>query len=168
MIAALMSVLRGRSESVTARLQSEMDAAAADLNFERAAALRDQLRAIDMITQKNRAVGHSLNNHDVIALARDRHDAVAQILFIRNGRLIGSDSHPLEGTADESDEIVMRAFLKRFYNEASEIPGEVILPGHVEEARIIEQWLRNRRGGSKVSITVPQRGRKRELVGLRP
>ena len=166
MIAALMSVLRGRSESVTARLQSEMDAAAANLNFERAAALRDQLRAIDMITQKNRAVGHSLNNHDVIALARDRHDAVAQILFIRNGRLIGSDSHPLEGTADESDEIVMRAFLKRFYNEASEIPGEVILPGHVEEARIIEQWLRNRRGGSKVSITVPQRGRKRELVGL--
>lgn len=166
MIAGLMAVLRGRSEAIVARLEAEMDAAAAALNFERAAALRDQLRAIDMITQKNRTVGHSLNNHDVIALARERHDAVVQILFIRNGRLIGSDSHALEGTSGERDENVLRAFLKRFYNEATEIPGEVILPNHVEEARIIEQWLKDRRGGSKVTITVPQRGRKRELVGL--
>ena len=166
MIAGLMAVLRGRSEDIVSRLQEEMDEAATALQFERAASLRDQLRAIDMITQKNRTVGHSLSNHDVIALARDNHDAVVQILFIRNGRLIGSDSHALEGTADDSDEIVVRAFLKRFYNEASEIPKEVILPNHVEEARIIEQWLKDRRGGSKVTITVPQRGRKRELVGL--
>ena len=166
MIAGLMAVLRGRSEEIVAGLGAEMDEAAAALNFERAAALRDQLRAIDMITQKNRNVGHSLTNHDVIALARDRQDAVVQILFIRNGRLIGSDSHALEGTADESDEFVMGAFLQRFYNEAAEIPKEVILPNHVEEARIIEQWLKDRRGGSKVTITVPQRGRKRELVSL--
>lgn len=166
MISGLMAVLRGRSEGIVAQLQREMDEAAAALNFERAASLRDQLRAIDMITQKNRTVGHSLGNHDVIALARDRHDAVVQILFIRNGRLIGSDSHALEGTADDSDEIVVRAFLKRFYNEAGEIPKEVILPNRVEEARIIEQWLKDRRGGSKVSITVPQRGRKRDLVKL--
>ena len=166
MIAGLMAVLRGKSEDIVARLSAEMEEAAAGLNFERAASLRDQLRAIDMITQKNRTVGHSLSNHDVIALARDRHDAVVQILFIRNGRLIGSDSHALAGTLDESDGNVVGAFLKRFYNQASEIPKELILPNHVEEARIIEQWLKDRRGGSKVTITVPQRGRKRELVSL--
>ena len=166
MIAGLMAVLRGKSEDIVARLAAEMEEAATELNFERAASLRDQLRAIDMITQKNRTVGHSLSNHDVIALARDRHEAVVQILFVRNGRLIGSDSHALEGTADESDANVVGAFLKRFYNQASEIPKELILPNHVEEARIIEQWLKDRRGGSKVTITVPQRGRKRELVSL--
>lgn len=166
MIAGLMAVLRGKSEDIVARLAAEMGEAATGLNFERAASLRDQLRAIDMITQKNRTVGHSLSNHDVIALARDRHEAVVQILFVRNGRLIGSDSHALAGTADESDANVVGAFLKRFYNQASEIPKELILPNHVEEARIIEQWLKDRRGGSKVTITVPQRGRKRELVGL--
>ena len=89
-----------------------------------------------------------------------------RFLFIRNGKLIGSDSHVLEGTADENDGEVVQEFVKRFYDDAPEIPKEVILPNDVEEARIIEQWLKDKRGGSKVTITVPQRGKKRELVGL--
>lgn len=166
MIAELMAVLSGRSEEVVGRLNNDMTAAAEDLNFERAASLRDQIEAIDFITQKNRAVGRNFTNHDVIALARDKQDAIVQILFIRNGKLIGSDSHVLEGTVDETDDNVVQAFVRRFYDDALEIPNEVILPNDVEEARIIEQWLKDKRGGSKVTITVPQRGKKRELVGL--
>lgn len=166
MIDELMAVLSGHSEAVIARLGGEMEQAAESLNFERAASLRDQIQAIEFITQKHRAVGSNFTDHDVIALARDKQDAVVQILFIRNGKLIGSDSHVLEGAGDDDDSEVVQEFVKRFYDEALEIPNEVILPSDVEEARIIEQWLKNKRGGSKVTITVPQRGKKRELVSL--
>ncbi len=166
MIEELMSVLSGRSEGVVKRLNEDMERAAEGLNFEMAASIRDQIRAIDMITKKNRAVGKQFTDHDVIALARDKNDAVVQILFVRNGLLIGSSSHVLDGTEDESDEEVIETFIKRFYDDAPEIPKDLILPQNVEEAKIIEQWLRDKRGGSKVSITVPQRGQKRELVKM--
>ncbi len=166
MIAELMAVLSGRSEDVVRRLSQEMETAAEALNFEQAASIRDQIRSIDMITQKNRAVGRQFTDHDVVALARDRNEAVVQILFVRNGILIGSSSHVLDGAEDETDEEVIESFIKRFYDEAPEIPGDLILPQNVEEARIIEQWLQNKRGGSKVTITVPQRGQKRDLVRM--
>jgi excinuclease ABC subunit C len=166
MIEELMSVLSGRSEDVLARLTTEMERAAEALNFEQAASLRDQIQAIEIITKKNRAVGRQFTDHDVIALARENHDTVVQILFVRNGVLIGSSSHVLDGTEDETDEEVIETFIKRFYDDAPEIPKDLILPQDVEEARIIEQWLQDKRGGSKVSITVPQRGQKRELVHM--
>ena len=166
MVAELMSVLSGRSEGVLKRLNQEMESAAENLNFEQAASLRDQIRAIEMITKKNRAVGTNYTDHDVLALARDNDEAVVQIFFIRNGILIGSASHVLDNTADESDEEVIQTFIKRFYAEAPEVPRDLILPQDVEEARIIEQWLKDQRGGSKVTITVPKRGQKRELLKM--
>ncbi len=161
-----MAVLSGRSEGVLKRLNHEMEAAAEALNFEMAASIRDQIRAIELITQKNRAVGRQFTDHDVIALARDKNDAVVQILFVRNGVLIGSSSHVLDGTEDEPDAEVIETFIKRFYAESPEIPRDLILPEDVEEARIIEQWLGDKRGGSKVTISVPQRGQKRDLVKM--
>lgn len=166
MIEELMAVLSGRSEGVLKRLNHEMEAAAEALNFEMAASIRDQIRAIELITQKNRAVGRQFTDHDVIALARDKNDAVVQILFVRNGVLIGSSSHVLDGTEDEPDAEVIETFIKRFYAESPEIPRDLILPEDVEEARIIEQWLGDKRGGSKVTISVPQRGQKRDLVKM--
>ncbi len=101
-----------------------------------------------------------------MALARDDGDAVVQILFIRNGKLIGSDSRSLSGTDDENDEEVLGEFLKRFYGDSAEVPPEIVLPQNVEEARIIERWLRDRRAGKRVTITVPQRGDKRHLIDI--
>ena len=121
-----------------------MNAAAERLDFERAAALRDQLKAIEYITREHKAVSPGLADQDVIALARDEGDAVVQILFIRNGKLIGSDSRTLDGTEDENDEEVIGAFLKRFYGESAEVPPEIVLPQNIEEARIIERWLKDR------------------------
>ncbi len=166
MIEELMAVLSGRAERVVERLTAEMLAASENLDFERAAALRDQLKAIEFITQRHKAVGSSLTDHDVIALARDKDEAVVQILFVRNGKLIGSDAHALSGAADESDETVLQTFIKRFYDDAPEIPRDLILPQEVEEARIIEQWLKDKRSGSRVTISVPQRGSKRDLVKM--
>lgn len=166
MIAELMDVLTGRSEGVVRRLTGEMEAAAEALQFERAAALRDQLKAIEYITQRHRAVSPQMTDHDVIALARENGDAAVQILFIRNGKLIGSDSRMLDNAEDASDEAVLSQFITQFYGDAGEIPRELILPNEVEEARIIERWLSDKRSSSKVHITVPQRGNKRDLIRM--
>ena len=161
MIEELMDVLGGKSEGVTRRINEEMNDAAERLDFEKAAALRDQLKAIEYITREHKAVSPGLADQDVIALARDNGEAVVQILFIRNGKLIGSDSRSLDGTEDELDGEVIGEFLKRFYGESAEVPPEIVLPQNIEEARIIERWLKDRRSGKRVTITVPQRGDKR-------
>jgi excinuclease ABC subunit C len=166
MIGELMDVLSGKSEAVNERLSTEMMEAAEALDFERAAAIRDQLKAIDYITHQHRAVSPSMVEQDVIALARDNGETVVQILFIRNGKLIGSDSRALDATEGETDAEVLGEFVKRFYDNAAEIPSEVVLPQNVEETRILQRWLRDKRSGQRVTITVPQRGDKRKLVEL--
>lgn len=166
MISELIDVLSGKSADVEKRLKAEMNAAAEALQFEKAAALRDQLKAIEFITQKHKAVGSHMTDHDVIALARENGDTAVQILFIRNGKLIGSDSRMLDNTEDEPDETILEQFITQFYNDIGEIPRELILPNEVEQAKIIERWLSDKRHSSKVSITVPQRGDKRQLVQL--
>ncbi len=166
MIKELMDVLSGRGDRVTKRLMRVMKAASEEMNFERAAVIRDQLQAIEFITQRHTAVNPAMTDHDVIALARDKNDACVQILFIRNGKLIGSDSRMLDNAEDETNEAVLEQFITQFYSGLSEIPRELILPNEVEEARIIERWLQDKRGGNKVSITVPQRGNKRSLVKM--
>src|SRR5690606_35083102 len=93
-------------------------------------------------------------------------DTVVQILFIRNGKLIGSDSRSLDGTEGETDSEVLEAFIQRFYSNAPEVPAEVVLPQNIEETRIIERWLRDKRHGKRVTITVPQRGDKKSLMEI--
>ena len=166
MIQELMDVLSGKSEGVIARLENKMITASENLKFEEAAAIRDQIQAIQFITTRHKAVSPKMTDHDVIALAREDSDAAVQILFIRNGKLIGSDSRMLDNTQGETDESVLEQFITQFYSEMSDIPRELILPDNIEQARIIEKWLQDKRHGNKVSITVPQRGNKMNLINM--
>jgi len=166
MMQDFMDVLAGQSDGVQARIQREMSVAAEALNFEKAAVLRDQLKAIEYITQRHRVVSPNMTDHDVIAIAKDDKAALVQILFIRNGKLIGSDNRSLEHFEGESESEMLEQFLTQFYSEKQEIPREIILPNEVEEARIIERWLSDKRTGSKVTITVPKRGNKADLIDM--
>lgn len=166
MIQELMDTLSGKSESVVARLTAEMNAEAEALHFERAASIRDQLQAIELITKKHKAVSENFVDQDVIALARDDGETVVQILFIRNGKLIGSDSRRLDNADGVADDEVLRAFMQRFYSDSSDVPSEVVLPTNVEESRIIERWLKDKRSGKRVTLTVPQRGNKKDLLEI--
>lgn len=166
MIQDFMDVLSGRSEGVMSRIQHEMAIAAENLQFERAAVLRDQVKAIEYITQRHRAVSPTMTDHDVIAIARDDKAALVQIMFIRNGKLIGSDSRSLEHFEGESESEMLEQFMTQFYSTKQDVPREIILPNEVEEARIIERWLSDKRSGAKVTITVPKRGNKADLVEM--
>nr|HID14183.1 excinuclease ABC subunit UvrC [Anaerolineae bacterium] len=165
MIRGLARFLEGRSEEVIADLEARMKAAADEWDFEQAASLRDQLRAVQRVVERQKIVSSAGADQDVIAFAREEGDACVQVFFIRGGKLLGREYFVLEGAQDEDEREVMAAFLKQFYEEAAYVPPEVLLPEQIEEALVIEQWLKGKRG-AKVTLRVPRRGRKRELVAL--
>ena len=166
MIEDLCRFLEGKTDPIIRRLQSEMEIAADNMFFEKAATIRDQIRAIDQIVEKQKVISQDQIDSDVIALARDNGEACVQIFFIRNGKLIGREYFILEGTEDAIDQEIMGEFLKQFYAEAANIPPQVLLPNEIEEANIIRQWLNSKRGGEKVDIRVPHEGMSYELLGL--
>jgi excinuclease ABC subunit C len=165
-ITGLMRVLEGHADSVLSDLHTQMESAAENLDFEKAAMIRDRIKVVAQISARQRLVADFDANQDVIAFAQEGSDAVVQMFLIRHGRLVGSEYFALEGTEDEQAEDIISNFLTQFYQDATDIPPELLLPAEVEEAIIIEQWLRDKRGGKKVKLSVPQRGNKHELVNL--
>jgi excinuclease ABC subunit C len=167
MISDLQDFLSGHSEPIVTRVQQEMEQAAENLNFERAAALRDKIKALESILARQKVVfSADYKDSDVLALARADNEACVQIFFIRGGKLIGREYFILEGAEDTADSEVMSQFVQQFYAEAASIPEQVMLPSEIEEARIIQEWMRTRRGGKKVEIFVPREGQTQELVQM--
>jgi len=165
MIRGLARFLEGRSDEVIADLGARMKTAADEWDFEQAASLRDQLRSVQRVVERQKIVSSAGTDQDVVAFAREEGDACVQVFFIRGGKLLGREYFVLEGAQDEDEREVMAAFLKQFYEEAAYVPPEVLLPEQIEEALVIEQWLKAKRG-AKVTLRVPRRGQKRELVAL--
>jgi excinuclease ABC subunit C len=165
MMDQLCRFLEGRTEEIMADLRTQMQAAAGGLEFERAAALRDKIQAIERVIERQKVVSWALKDQDIIALARDDGNACVQVFFIRQGKLIGREYFLLEGAEEEDTQAVMTSFIKQFYDEAAYVPPEILLQSQVDEARVIRSWLRSRRG-SKVVLRVPRRGTKRGLVEM--
>jgi len=167
MISDLQEFLNGHSEPIIRRINQEMETAAAEMRFEKAASLRDQLTALHAIVERQKVVfAADYKDSDVIAMARADNEACVQIFFIRGGKLIGREYFILEGTEDTADNQVMAEFIKQFYTEAAVIPQQVLLPQQIEEAQIISQWLHTRRGGEKTEMIVPRRGQSHDLVKM--
>ncbi len=165
MIAGLCRFLEGETEPVLDKLRTEMQAHAERLEFEQAARLRDRIAAIEQVAERQRIIAPTLADQDVIALAREDGSAVAQVFFVRDGKLIGRETFQLAGTDEEAEGAVLAEFIKQLYDETALVPGEIVVPEQIVESEIIERWLSGKRG-TKVRITVPQRGRKRELVDV--
>ncbi len=165
MIDGLCRFLEGKSEEVVADLDAKMQAAAAQWDFEQAALYRDQMAAIQRVIERQKVVSAAMADQDVIAFARADGDACVQVFFIRRGRLIGREYFVLDGTAEEADAEIVASFVKQFYDEAAYVPPEILLPHEVDEALVIQEWLRSRRG-NKVLLKVPRRGHKRGLVEM--
>ncbi len=162
----LSQFLEGRTEAIVARLKREMEQAAEEMRFEVAATRRDQIQAIEKVLERQKVISAEQMDSDVIAMARADGEACVQIFFVRGGKLIGREYFILEGTEGEDNPEIVSEFLKQFYAEAAVVPPEVLLPNEVEEAQIIQQWLRGRRGGQKVELVVPREGTPQELVQM--
>ncbi|MCA0353493.1 MAG: excinuclease ABC subunit UvrC [Chloroflexi bacterium] len=157
--------LSGKPEAILRDLKTKMNQAAEDLQFERAAYVRDQIKAVERVMERQKVLNTAASDQDVIAFARDEGKAVVQVFYIRGGKLIGSEPFTLQGTEEEQPEALMSSFLTQFYDAAADIPPNILLPDYPEETQIIEQWLESK-GGHKVSLQVPRRGDKKDLVDL--
>jgi len=157
--------LEGKQERIVRQLEYKMKAAAEDLNFEKAALLRDQIQALDRVIEGQRIATTVRGEQDVIAFATDKDQACVQVFFVRGGKLIGRESFVLQGTRSEEPEQIMASFIKQFYGSASYIPPLLLLQHPVADKPIIEEWLQSRKG-AKVRIQVPYQGHKKQLVQI--
>jgi excinuclease ABC subunit C len=157
--------LEGKTDQVVQMVRRQMEQAAANLEFERAAAMRDQVQDLEHVIERQKVVSAHAADEDVIAFARDDGNACVQVFFIRRGRLIGTEHFLLEGTEEEEPVQVMSSFVTQFYENAAQVPKTILLQHEVSEWAVIEEWLRKKRG-RKVTLRVPRRGEKRRLVEL--
>jgi excinuclease ABC subunit C len=157
--------LEGRADEVVKELRQRMAEAAEGWEFERAAVLRDQIHAVESVTERQAMASTDFIDTDVFGLARQDNQACVQVFFIRAAKVIGRDAFTLEGVSDEPEEQVVASFLKQFYQSATYVPQRILLPCQVAEAPLIQAWLSQMRG-SKTELVVPQRGEKRRLVAM--
>jgi excinuclease ABC subunit C len=165
LIEQIILFLEGKQERIVSDLQRDMEEASQALNYERAAALRDQIQALEKVIEKQKMVFAAGGDQDVIAFAREDGQACVQTFFIRAGKLVGREYFVLTGTQDEDSREIMTSFVKQFYDKAAQIPSTILLQHNIDEARVIERWLRQKRG-RKVTIRVPCRGKGHELVQM--
>jgi len=164
-IGQVVNFLEGKHDLVLEELERQMTEAAEGLNFERAARLRDQMRAVQRVASKQRVEAPGGGDQDVIGLARADSSTLVQLLAIRSGRLTGRDTYTMENVADEDETGVLAAFLQQYYDAAAIVPPEIIIPRDVPEHDVLEGWLSTQRG-KRVQLEVPQRGDKRRLLEL--
>ena len=166
MIKSVCMVLDGRTTELERDLKQRMQQAAEEYAFEEAARLRDQLQAVERLNESQKAVTNNGGDMDIIGFAQDMTGNCLQIFFVRKGKLIGRDNFFLQDGGEAPQE-VLTAFIKQYYNEATFIPREIVLPQlpQAEEQQLIELWLREK-AERKVELLTPQRGVKRELLQL--
>ncbi|WP_177563941.1 excinuclease ABC subunit UvrC [uncultured Phascolarctobacterium sp.] len=165
MIKAVCMILDGRTTEVERELKQQMQAAADSYAFEEAARVRDQLQAVTKLNEQQKAVTGG-GDLDVVGFAKDSTGICLQIFFVRGGKLIGRDNFFLQDDGD-SEQDVLTAFVKQYYNEASFVPREILLPvlPESDELTVMAEWL-TEKAGRKVELLQPQRGTKRELLHL--
>lgn len=164
-ISQVILFLEGKQDRVIRKLKNAMAKASADLEFEKAAFLRDQLQAIERIMEGQKVVSHRKIDEDVIAIAHNKNQACAQVFLIRSGKLQGKEHFILEGTEDEDPGKIIASFMEQYYSIGTDIPSLILLQTEPEDSKLIENWLENK-SRRNVRLAVPQRGKNRKLVEM--
>ena len=161
----VVDFLGGKFELVLGRLKEKMNQAAANWNYERAAVYRDQITAIDQLMQKQKAIVADGGDQDVAAALIDENGALVQMMYVRGGRLIGSERFSLDNSAEETAEEALSQFIAQYYDESRVPPRELLVNADFPDRAALEERLSGFRQ-SRVHILVPQRGEKRKLILL--
>jgi excinuclease ABC subunit C len=165
-IRQVLLFLEGKHEEVLDDLKRQMAAAAENLEFERAAALRDRVRAVEQVLEKQKIITTTgPGDQDAVALAGAEDETCALVFFFRGGKLVGREYYILQGTRDTGVSEVMGSFLQQFYDAAQHVPHELILEHEPDDLEALSDWLRQKRGGA-ITITIPKRGDKKRLVEM--
>lgn len=160
-----LDFLNGNYGPLIKELEEKMKAASDSMEFEKAIEYRELLNSVRQIAQKQKITHSDMEDKDIIALASEGEDAVVQVFFIRDGRLIGRDHFYLRISEGEQEKEILSSFLKQFYSGTPYIPRELMIQEAVEDKEVIEQWLTARKG-HRVYLRVPKIGTKEKLVEL--
>ena len=164
-IEGVLDFLNGDYKKLLRELEEKMLQASEELRFEDAVEYRDLMQSIQKIGERQKITGSQGEDKDVIAMAADEEDAVVQVFFIRDGKMIGRDHFYLKIAADATSAQVILNFVKQFYAGTPFIPKELVLQEEIEDTEVLEEWLSKKRG-QKVHIHVPKKGNKEKLVEL--
>lgn len=166
MIREICLFLEGRQEELLKSLARRMEEASERLEFERAAELRDQLRAVQKVLEKQKVISSGMEDQDAVAMARGVDECSIMVFFVRGGKLLGREHFILKGAGGDSREEVVTAFIKQYYHRAEFIPREVLASALLEEeAGVIAEWLSGKKG-ARVQVKVPVRGEKKKLIEM--
>lgn len=160
-----LDFLNGNYGSILKDLEAKMQAAAAELEFEEAARYRDLYNSVKAVSQKQKITDSVGEDRDIIALSKDDEDAVVQVFFVRDGKLIGREHFYMMRVSGCAREQILGDFIKQFYAGTPFIPRELMLQYEIEDMALIEDWL-SKRKGSRVRLLVPKKGSKEKLVEL--
>ena len=164
-IAQVVMFLEGNTKEIVSDLKTTMLEASDNLEFERAGALRDRLKAIEKVYEGQNVVGLGREALDVIGAAYGGEEAWVEIFFIRQGKLIGRDHFTMSGTREEEGQEILARFIEQFYSSASHVPRKILVPESITDKEVVAGWLETKRKGP-VEINVPQRGAKRRLIEM--
>ena len=164
-IAQVVMFLEGNTKEIVSDLKTTMLEASDNLEFERAGALRDRLKAIEKVYEGQNVVGLGREELDVIGAAYGGEEAWVEIFFIRQGKLIGRDHFTMSGTREEDGQEILARFIEQFYSSASHVPRKILVPESITDKEMVAGWLETKRKGP-VEINVPQRGAKRRLIEM--
>ena len=164
-IQKVIRFLNGDFQETIDQLTEKMQKASEEMRFEDAAEARDLIRSIQKIGERQKITNSDGEDKDVIALAMDKEDAVAQVFFIRNGKLIGREHYYLRIGEEEQKSEVLLTFMKQFYSGTPFIPREIMISEEIAEQELMEEYLSSKRG-QKVRIRVPKKGSKEKMVEL--
>lgn len=160
-----LDFLNGNYKDIVRDLEDKMKMASEDMDFEEAIRYRDLLNSVKNISQKQKITEGIGEDKDIIALAKDERDAVMQVFFVRDGKLIGREHFYMTNINENSNGEILNSFIKQFYSGTPYLPKVIMIPDEVEEQELIEEWLTKRRG-AKVRIIIPKIGAKEKLVEL--
>jgi excinuclease ABC subunit C len=164
-IAQVELFLEGNADALVAGLRHEMGFAAEQQQYEKAAVVRDKIRAIERTMESQKMAAFARTELDLAALARKDDQAAVQLFVVRNGKMLGRDVFFLDAPRDVGDDEVLGSFLEQYYAQATSVPREVLVPRSLADTGDLEAFLAERRG-SRVSLRTPQRGEKRALMEL--
>jgi len=157
--------LEGRDEELARRLTKEMEEAAAELKFERATVLRDQIQSLNKVRERQKIISTDDVDQDVVGVVRQGSDACVELFFVRKGRLVGQEAFFFDKVAGWSDGEILSAFVRQFYGKAVPPAPEVLLSEELPEAELTTEWL-STLGERRVQLLAPQRGTKRQFVAM--
>lgn len=166
MIEKIMDFLSGKDNTIIRVLKEKMQVASEKLDFETAAELRDEIKSLEVLLEKQLITKTDLTeNQDVIAMAKGINEVLIQIFFIRAGKIIGREHYFMKDNYNEESEEILSSFIKQFYGGVAFIPKEIIIEGDFNDKEAIIKMLETKKG-SKVNITIPKKGEKKDLIRM--